>query len=78
MTIDLYRHIPPAGGYPNSYYTNVGEEYRGFLIIREGDYMLYEIQAKEKGNTPIPLRSKFTNKEKAKECINNFLDDKKP
>jgi hypothetical protein len=75
MTIELYRHIEPTVGYPSSYYTNVGEEYRGFLIIREGEYMLYSIKTKENGNPPIKLRSRFTHKVKAMDCVDKFLEE---
>ncbi|MCK1653059.1 hypothetical protein IVA88_16700 [Bradyrhizobium sp. 149] len=72
--VTYWKYEEPTAAYPPGYYQNIGEEYRNFIIMREGEHLLYTIKTKENGKPPIPLRSSFTNKVKAMECIDKFLE----
>jgi hypothetical protein len=70
----LYRYVePPAlSSTPGNNFKRAGEEYRGFLLIVDSDYMLWEITTLEGGLPPIPLRSRFSLASRAKAQIDTF------
>lgn len=72
--VSYWKYEEPTAAYPPGYYQHIGEEYRNFIIMREGEHLLYSIKTKENGKPPIPLRSVFTNKTKAMECIDKFFE----
>lgn len=72
--VTYWKFEHPTAAYPPGYYQNIGEEYRNFIIMREGEHLLYSIKTKENGKPPIPLRSVFTNKTKCMECIDKFFE----
>ena len=73
----LYRFTePPAlSSAPGNNFKRAGEEYRGFLLVVDTDYMLWEITTLEGGLPPIFLRSRFSLASRAKAQIDSFHEE---
>lgn len=73
----LYRYVEPPAPYtiPGNNFQKVGEEYRGFLLVVDSEYLLWEILTLEGGLPPISLRSRFSVPSRAKAQIDAFHEE---
>lgn len=51
-------------------------EYRGYNIISDGTFSMYEIKRKGSGPVSIPLRGKYATTELARKFIDSYEDAK--
>jgi hypothetical protein len=73
MTNRYYKMTEPSLPLlPPGRYEQFGEEYRGFVVIKEGDYMLYSCTTLEHGKPPLDLRGGYTTPSKMKQAIDDF------
>ena len=73
----LYRYVEPPAPYsvPSHNFQKAGEEYRGFLLVVDSEYLLWEILTLEGGLPPISLRSRFSVPSRAKAQIDAFHEE---